>query len=182
MFPLRDMTVAVRASAMPDVAERIRAAAAEVDRDIPLAGMKTQTDQIDETISRERVFSALLVFFGGFALLLACVGLHGVTSYAVARRTSEIGIRMALGAQRASVVWLVLRQVVLLAVIGLIVGMPATVAAARAVRALLFDVEPTDPLSLVAGALVLATVAIASGFLPARRASRMDPLVALRVE
>jgi len=144
--------------------------------------MKTQLDQIDETISRERVFSALLVFFGGFALLLACVGLHGVTSYAVARRTSEIGIRMALGAQRSSVVWLVLRQVIVLAIIGLVAGIPATVAAARTVRALLFDVEPTDPLSLIAGAVALSAVAIASGFLPAHRASRLDPLVALRTE
>jgi len=128
------------------------------------------------------VFSALLVFFGGFALLLACVGLHGVTSYAVARRTSEIGIRMALGAQRSSVVWLVLRQVIVLAIIGLVAGIPATVAAARTVRALLFDVEPTDPLSLIAGAVALSAVAIASGFLPAHRASRLDPLVALRTE
>ena len=144
--------------------------------------MKTQLDQIDETISRERVFSALLVFFGGFALLLAGVGLHGVTSYAVARRTSEIGIRMALGAQRSSVVWLVLRQVIVLAIIGLVAGIPATVAAARTVRALLFDVEPTDPLSLIAGAVALSAVAIASGFLPAHRASRLDPLVALRTE
>jgi len=144
--------------------------------------MKTQLDQIDETISRERVFSALLVFFGGFALLLACVGLHGVTSYAVARRTSEIGIRMALGAQRSSVVWLVLRQVIVLAIIGLVAGIPATVAAARTVRALLFDVEPTDPLSLIAGAVALSAVAIASGFLPAHRASRLDPLVASRTE
>jgi len=128
------------------------------------------------------VFSALLVFFGGFALLLAGVGLHGVTSYAVARRTSEIGIRMALGAQRSSVVWLVLRQVIVLAIIGLVAGIPATVAAARTVRALLFDVEPTDPLSLIAGAVALSAVAIASGFLPAHRASRLDPLVALRTE
>jgi predicted permease len=181
-FPMRGMSVAVRTSAAGGVAERVRAAAAEVDRDIPLAAMKTQLDQIDETISRERVFSALLVFFGGFAMLLACVGLHGVTSYAVARRTSEIGIRMALGAQRSSVVWLVLRQVVVLAVIGLVVGVPATVAAVRTVRAWLFGVEPTDPVSLVAGAAALTVVALASGFVPARRASRLDPLVTLRIQ
>jgi predicted permease len=181
-FPLRGMSVAVRTSASGGVAERVRAAAAEVDRDIPLAAMKTQLDQIDETISRERVFSALLAFFGGFAMLLACVGLHGVTSYAVARRTSEIGIRMALGAQRSSVIWLVLRQVVVLAIIGLLVGIPATVAAVRTVRAWLFGVEPTDPVSLIAGSAALTVVALASGFIPARRASRLDPLVALKAD
>ena len=144
--------------------------------------MKTRLDQIDETISRERVFSALLVFFGGFALLLACVGLHGVTSYAVARRTSEIGIRMALGAQRSSVVWLVLRQVIVLAIIGLVAGIPGDRCRRAHGPPLLFDVEPTDPLSLIAGAVALSAVAIASGFLPAHRASCLDPLVALRTE
>jgi macrolide transport system ATP-binding/permease protein len=124
----------------------------------------------------------LLTVFGGFALLLACIGLHGVTAYAVARRTSEIGIRMALGAQRRSVIWLVLRQVVVLAVVGLMVGIPASVAAARSVSAFLYDVQPTDAFSIAIGALVMFSVAIGSGFLPARRASLMDPLKALRAE
>jgi hypothetical protein len=129
-----------------------------------------------------RMFTTLLVFFGGFALMLACIGLHGVTSYAVARRTSEIGVRMALGAQRRQVLWLVLRQVVVLAAIGLAVGLPVAAAASRSVRALLFGVERADPWSLAAGALAMLAVAVGSGYLPARRAARLDPLVALRRE
>jgi predicted permease len=176
------MHVAVRTSGSPAIPEMLRTAVAEVDRDIPIAGLKSQSAQIDETIARERVFTSLLTFFGGFALLLACIGLHGVTGYAVARRTSEIGIRMALGAQRRSVIWLVLRQVVVLAVVGLVVGIPASVAAARSVSAFLYDVQPTDAFSITVGAVVMFCVAIGSGFLPARRASLMDPLKALRAE
>jgi predicted permease len=176
------MHVAVRTSGSPAIPELLRAAVADVDRDIPISGLKSQTAQIDETIARERVFTLLLTFFGGFALLLACIGLHGVTAYAVARRTSEIGIRMALGAQRRSVIWLVLRQVVVLAVVGLVVGIPASVAAARSVSAFLYDVQPTDAFSITVGAVVMFCVAIGSGFFPARRASLMDPLKALRAE
>jgi ABC-type antimicrobial peptide transport system permease subunit len=176
------MQVMVRAHAGPEIAGRLRAAVAQVDPDVPISGMKTQADQIDETISRERVFSVLLTLFGAFALLLACIGLHGVTAYAVARRTSEIGIRMALGAQRGSVLWLVLRQVVVLTLCGLVAGVPAAIAAARSVSSLLFGVAPGDPASVAAAALILCGVALISGLLPALRASRMDPLRALKVE
>ena len=179
---MRAMVVAVRTDGTRDLPRRIRAAVAEVDRDVPVTGLKTQEAQIDESIGTERMFTTLLVFFGGFALLLACIGLHAVTTYAVARRTSEIGVRMALGAQRSQVVWLVLRQVVFLAGAGLLVGIPAAGAASRSVRSLLFGVEPADPWSLAAGAVAMLAVALASGALPARRAARLDPLVALRRE
>jgi predicted permease len=179
---VRSMVVALRTDGARDLPRRIRAAVAEVDRDVPVTGLKTQEAQIDESIGSERMFTTLLVFFGGFALMLACIGLHGVTSYAVARRTSEIGVRMALGAQRRQVLWLVLRQVVVLAAIGLAVGIPVAAAASRSVRALLFGVEPADPWSLAAGALAMLAVALGSGYLPARRAARLDPLVALRRE
>ena len=108
---------------------------AEVDRDVPVTDLKSQRQQIDETIGSERALMMLLVFFGIFALLLACIGLHGVTSYAVARRTSEIGIRVALGAQRRDVLWMILRQVVVLAVGGLLIGIPVAAAAAKTARA-----------------------------------------------
>jgi predicted permease len=176
------MVIAVRTNGAPDLPARIRTAVADIDRDVPVSGLKTEDAQIDESIASERMFTALLIFFGGFALMLACIGLHGVTSYAVARRTSEIGVRMALGAQRRQVLWLVLRQVVVLAAIGLAIGVPVAAAASRSVRALLFGVEPADPWSLAAAALAMLAVALGAGYLPARRAARLDPLVALRRE
>jgi ABC-type antimicrobial peptide transport system permease subunit len=142
--------------------------------------MKTQEAQIDETISSERAFATLLVAFGAFALLLACIGLHGVTAYSVARRTSEIGIRMALGAQRRDVIWLIMRQVAFVTAAGLLIGIPAAAALSRSTRALLFGVEPGDPISLAAAAATLFAIAIAAAFVPARSASRLDPFTALR--
>jgi predicted permease len=179
---IRSGFVVVRTDGTPGMAERIRAAVAEVDPDVPVTGLKTQAAQIDETIGSERLFTALLVFFGGFALMLACIGLHGVMSYSVERRTSELGIRVALGARRAQVGWLIMRDVIAITCVGLALGIPATLAAARTVRALLFGVEPADPLSLGAGAVILLTVALAAAYAPARRALRVDPLVALRRE
>ena len=176
------MHVVVKASPQTGIAESIRRAVAEVDRDVPVTDLKSQRQQIDETIGSERALMILLVFFGMFALLLACLGLHGVTAYAVARRTSEIGIRIALGAQRSDVLWMILRQVVILAVGGLAIGIPVAAIASKTARALLFGVEPADPWSITLGAIVLFLVALVAGFLPARRAARLDPLVALRRE
>lgn len=176
------MYVVVRSAGGGGLAERLRSAVAEVDREVPVTDLKTQAQQIDESIGSERALTTLLVFFGVFALLLASVGLHGVTSYAVARRTNEIGIRMALGAQRGNVVWLILRQVVWLTIGGLIIGVPVAAALSRTARAYLYGVEPTDPWSIALGAAVLFTIAVLAGFIPARRASLLDPLVALRRE
>jgi len=131
---------------------------------------------------RERVFAQMLTVFGAFALLLACIGLHGVTAYSVAQRTNEIGVRMALGAQSGQVLWLVLRQVTVLAAMGLAAGIPLALWVAPLFSALLFKVAPGDPSGLAIGALVMLAVALAAGFLPARRAARLDPLRALRTE
>jgi ABC-type antimicrobial peptide transport system permease subunit len=174
------MHVALKTSSQPGIVEGVRRAVAEVDRDVPVTDLKSQQQQIEETIGSERVLMMLLVFFGIFALLLACIGLHGVTSYAVARRTSEIGIRVALGAQRRDVLWMILRQVVVLAAGGLLIGIPAATAAAKTARALLYGIEPADPWSITLGAGILFLVAVTAGFIPARRAARLDPLVALR--
>ncbi len=180
---LGSMNVAIRTAIDPSgVVAAIRAAVAEVDRDVPVTDLKTQVQQIQETLGQENVFTRLLVFFGFFALLLASIGLHGMMSYSVARRTGEIGIRMALGARRPQVLWMVLRQVLALACAGLAIGIPASMAAAKLVRTMLFGIQPGDPLSLAAAALVMCAVALAAGYVPARRASRLDPLVALRYE
>jgi predicted permease len=173
----------VRTAVPPSSLETaIRRAVAEVDRDLPVAGFRTQLEQIDAGIGRERAFAALLGLFGGFALLLACIGLHGVTSYSVARRTGEIGIRMALGARRSAVLWLVFRQVVMLAAVGLLFGVPLAIAAAPAVRAMLFGVAPSDPATVVVAAATMFIVALAAGLLPARRAAKIEVLDALRHE
>jgi ABC-type antimicrobial peptide transport system permease subunit len=113
---------------------------------------------------------------------MACVGLYGTTSYGVARRTSELGVRMALGARRAAVVWMVLREVLTLAAIGLAISVPAALAASRVVESFLFDMKRNDPLTLTAAVLTMMAATVLAGYLPARMPSRIDPMVALRYE
>jgi len=137
---------------------------------------------IDATILRERLMATLSGFFGVLALLLACIGLYGILSYGVASRTAELGIRMALGAQRRDVFWLILREALWLVLIGMAVGLPLVFAVTRLAATLLFDLSPTDPVSLIAAALLLFGVAMLAGYLPSRRATRVDPIVALRYE
>jgi predicted permease len=173
------MRVAVPAPSLEPLVGR---AVSDVDRHLPVMDFKTQNEHIDAAIGRERAFARILVLFGGFALLLACIGLHGVTSYSVARRTSEIGIRLALGAQRRQVLWLILRQVVFLAVAGSIIGVPIAIVAGPAAGALLYGVAPSDPLTIVVAGILMFTVALLAGYLPARRASRIEVLSALRHE
>jgi predicted permease len=164
------------------VGASVRQVAKRVDPNLPIFDMKTMTSVMDESLFIERMVAALSVAFGGLATLLAAIGLYGVMSYTVARRTREIGIRMALGAERSSVMWLVLKEVALMVGIGVGVGLPLAVALSRVVQSQLFGLSAHDPLALVASAVVLAVVALAAGYLPARRATRVDPMLALRYE
>lgn len=160
----------------------IRSAVADVNADLPVPEPRTQLGQMERTTARERTFTRLLAIFGGFALLLASIGLHGVTAYSVTRRTSEIGVRIALGARPGQVLWLVLRQVGALAAIGLMLGIPAALAAGPLLSSLLFGVAPSDLAALAVGAAVMTAVAFAAGAQPAIRAARTDPLDALRAD
>jgi ABC-type antimicrobial peptide transport system permease subunit len=137
---------------------------------------------IDATILPERLIATLSGFFGLLALLLACIGVYGILSYGVASRTTELGIRMALGAQRTDVFWLILREALWLVMIGVAVGLPLIFAVTRLAATLLYDLSPTDPVSLAAAALLMLAVAMLAGYLPSRRATRVDPIVALRCE
>ena len=171
-------------SALPveQLEEPLRRAVAEVHPYLPVPRVKTQVAQIEESTIRERVFAELLTIFGGFTLLLASIGLYGVTSYAVRRRTAEIGVRMALGANRRDVLWMIHRQVVVLALIGLAAGIPIAVMVAPLVESLLFGVAPRDVSVIIVSSVAMLVTAVAAGLLPARRAASLDPLRALRTE
>jgi predicted permease len=173
----------VRYSGAPEaVAQQARQAIREVNRNLPIDGVVSLSEHISRSLSQQRLVARLAAFFGMLALLLACVGLYGVLSYAVARRTNEIGIRMALGAQRRDVVWLVLREALALVVAGVAVGLLASLAATRTASTLLFGLNPNDPTTIAAATLLLLVVAALAGYLPARRAARVDPMAALREE
>ncbi|HJZ77825.1 MAG TPA: ABC transporter permease [Vicinamibacterales bacterium] len=160
----------------------VRDAARRVDPNLPVYDMKTMNTVVDELLFIERMVAALSVAFGALATLLAAIGLYGVMSYSVARRTREIGIRMALGAERPSVMWLVLREVALMVGVGLAIGVPLAIALGRVVQSQLFDLSATDPLAITGATGVLALVALLAGYLPARRATMVDPMLALRYE
>jgi predicted permease len=154
----------------------------EIDASIPIFDMKTLESQLDETLTTERLIAFLSALFGALATLLAALGLYGVMAFVVARRTREIGLRMALGAPQGVVMWMVMRDVLILLGGGLAVGIPAAWLLSRYVSSQLFGVKPTDIWTALAALIILATVAAGAGFLPARRASTIDPIQALRYE
>lgn len=164
------------------VAPQIRQTIREINRNLPVDDVVTLTDHIGRSLVQQKLVARLATFFGLLALVLACIGLYGVMSYGVARRTNEIGIRMALGARGRSVLWLVLRESLVLVVIGLVVGVLASLAVTKTAASLLYELKPNDPLTIAAAVLLLAAVAALAGYLPARRASRVDPMLALRDE
>jgi predicted permease len=175
--------VVLRTAGSPmSMIDSVRNAMRQVDPDLPITGVTTQTDQIENRVAQERLFALAYSLFGGLALLLACIGLFGLMSYTVSRRTSEIGIRIALGAQRAGVVGMVLRESMIMVVIGVVVGIAAAIAAGRLVTAVLFGLAANDVWTITAAIALMTVVCVIAGYLPARRASRIDPMVALRYE
>ncbi|MGH9940667.1 MAG: FtsX-like permease family protein, partial [Blastocatellia bacterium] len=178
---LRQRTLCVRATGNASaLIAAIRHEVRSLDPNLPVFNVKTFAEQINESVSRERLVALLSSFFGLFALLLAALGLYGVMAYAVARRTREIGIRMALGARAGNVLWLALRETLFLVLIGIAVGLPAAFAATRLTEGLLFGLTATDPLTITLAILVMIAIAALAGYLPARRAARVDPMIALR--
>ena len=179
--PLQSMVYELRTAGNPlTYAGAVRDVVQRADPRMPVADVMSQRARIDQTISQEVAFARLCTAFALLALAIACVGLYGTMSYTVARRTGEIGIRMALGARRGRVLWLVLREVVVLTALGLAIGVPAALAASRLVASFLFGMKPNDPLALTGSVVILVTAAILAAYLPARQASRLDPMIALR--
>ena len=180
---LTEMNFFVRTQAdAAGVTAAVRDAIRALDPALPIYGVKTMEAQASESLFVERMVAWLSAAFGALATLLAAIGLYGVMSYAVARRTREIGIRMALGAERRAVLWLVLREVALLSIVGIAGGLAISLYATRFVKAHLFGLSATDPATLAIAAATIALVAFLAGYLPARRASALDPMLALRTE
>jgi predicted permease len=179
----RDTTFQIRTAAEPThIITAVRQAVREVDPNLPLYNIKTLATQIDETLVQERLIGNVSSFFGLLSLLLAAIGLYGIMAYAVNQLTHEIGIRMALGAQRDEVLRMVLRQGMKLVLIGVVLGLAVSFATTRIIASQLFAVTPTDPITFVGAPLLLLIVALLACLVPAQRATRVDPLVALRYE
>jgi predicted permease len=177
------MTYALRTAGDPlRYLKAVHDIARKADSRVPVTNVITQAAEIDRTISQERTFAKLCTGFAGLALLIACVGLYGTMSYSVARQAGEIGVRMALGAQRGTVVWMVLQRVLILAAVGLAISVPGALSAFQLVKSFLFETQPNDPGTLALAGVVLLIAAILAGYAPARRASRIDPVAALRQE
>jgi putative ABC transport system permease protein len=153
-----------------------------VNKDVPLANVRTMQDVIANSVQRRKFSMLLLSIFAAVAMLLAAIGLYGVMSYSVAQRAHEIGIRMALGARRPDVLVLVVKQGMALALMGIAAGAVLSLAMTRLISGMLFGITATDPLTFAGVAALLGTVALLANYLPARRASKVDPMVALRYE
>jgi macrolide transport system ATP-binding/permease protein len=183
LYPVTEMTYAVRTAGDPlAYVNSIRQIVHGVDSRVPVANIRTQKAQIDETISQEITFAKLCTALALLALVIACVGLYATMSYTVARRTIEIGIRLALGAPRAGMILMVLRQVVVLVAVGLAIGLPVALGTSRLVASFLFGMKANDPLALIFAVAMLLASALLAGYFPAWKASQISPMIALRRE
>jgi predicted permease len=181
--PVAEMTFFLRTNGDPlSYASAIGKIVHDADARIPVTHLNTQASEIDGEMNQEILFARVCTGFALLALVIACVGLYGTMSYTVARRTGEIGIRMALGAQRGAVVWMVLREVLILAAVGLAIGVPTALGTSKFVESFLFGLQHNDPRSLAMAIAILLSASLVAGYFPARKASRIDPMVALRHE
>jgi predicted permease len=181
--PVRDMYFELRAAGDPlALANAVRRVVHEVGPRVPVANLTTQAKIIDETIVGERTFADLCACFGALALIMACVGLYATQAYTVTRRTNEIGIRMALGAERRRIVWMVVSEVVILSSVGVLIGLGVVWETTSLLQSFLFGLKAHDPATFELAAVILMACAILAGYAPALRASRIDPMVALRHE
>jgi ABC-type antimicrobial peptide transport system permease subunit len=177
------MTYEVRVAGKPAVvAGAVRQVVRQVDSRLAVYDLKTQATHVDQAINQEIALARFGTAFAILALIIACVGLYGTVAFTVTRRTGEIGIRMALGAERATILWLVLRSVLILELIGLAIGALVVFAGSRYVESLLYGIRANDPMALTAGIVVLFSAGLFASYVPARRATSIDPMVAVRHE
>jgi putative ABC transport system permease protein len=180
-FEPNDLVISTNVEPL-SLAATVRKAVWEVDKDQPVSNIRTMADILSESVARQRFSMLLLGTFAAVALILAAVGIYGVMSYSVAQRTREIGLRMALGAQRSDVLKLVVGQGLKLVLIGVACGLVAAFILTRVMSSLLFGVSATDPATFITISLLLVSVAVLASYIPARRATKVDPMVALRYE
>jgi predicted permease len=182
-FELSSMICMIRSVLRPlSLVPAVRKAVAEIDRNLPLEGITTQKLAIKESLRLERLMTSLFGSIAVLALALSCIGLYGIMAYNVARRTSEMGIRKALGARPWDVARPILREALTLTAIGVAIGLPVALALVRLMRSFFYGIEPHDPLTMIGTVVIMVTVAALAAWIPARRAARIDPMNALRYE
>jgi predicted permease len=177
------MTYAIRSVLPPlSLIPAVRRAVAELDRNLPLEGMTTHKLKLKESLALERLLTSVCGSLSLLGLSLSCIGLYGIMAYNIARRTSEIGIRKALGARPWDIAWSILREALILVAIGLAIGLPIALALARVIQGLFYGIDPHDPVTMIGVVVIMIAVAALAAWIPARRAAKVDPMEALRCE